>query len=57
MEEIKLYTLEEVSKILKLGTRTVTNYIKSGKLEAIKVSNYWRIKHQSLEKFLNTGTK
>ena len=57
MEEIRLYTVAETGKILKVCDRTIRDYIKSGKLEAFKVSNNWRIKHQDLENFVNIETK
>lgn len=53
MTEIKVYTVEEVSEILKLGTRTIKEHIKKGKLKAVKISNRWRVKHEDLEKFLD----
>ncbi len=56
-EELKLYTIDEVTKILKVTQRTVYNYIKNGNLTAIKVGKYWRVKHQDLETFLSNGTR
>jgi excisionase family DNA binding protein len=54
--DFKLYTIEEITEILKVTQRTVYNYIKSGTLKAIKVGKYWRVKHTDLEQFLKTGT-
>jgi excisionase family DNA binding protein len=51
-----LYTIEEVTQILKVTQRTVYNFIKSGDLKAVKVGKYWRIKHEDLEAFLTNGT-
>lgn len=53
MEEIKVYTLEEVQAILKVTQRTLYNYIKTGKLKATKIGKYWRVTHQDLEKLLS----
>ena len=52
MQEIKVYTLDEVQDILKVTQRTVYNYIKQGKLKAVKMGKYWRIRHEDLDAFL-----
>lgn len=52
MTEIeKLFTIEEVAKILRVHTRTVTRYIEAGKLRASKIG-VWRIKQSDLDSFL-----
>ena len=56
MEEIKVYTLEEVREILKLTQRTLYNYIKNGDLKATKIGKYWRVQHTDLEEFIEKGT-
>jgi excisionase family DNA binding protein len=56
MEDFKLYTIEEIAKILKVTQRTIYNFIKSGSLKAIKIGKYWRIKHTDLQEFLTKGT-
>jgi len=57
MENLILYTIEEVAQILKVTQRTVYNFIKNGDLKAVKVGKYWRVKHVDLEAFLAEGTK
>lgn len=54
---IKVYTLEEVAEILQLTRRTLYNYIKSGKLKAVKIGKYWRVPEEALQHFINTGTE
>ena len=56
MDEIVLYSVEEITAILKVTQRTLYNYIKSGSLKAIKVGKYWRIKHQDFQNFIDNGT-
>ncbi|MGM0436570.1 MAG: helix-turn-helix domain-containing protein [Bacillota bacterium] len=56
MEPIKLYTIEEVSEILKITPRTIYNYIKNQDLEAVKIGKYWRIKHSTLQAFIEERT-
>ena len=47
----KLFTIEEVAKILRVSGRSVTRYIESGKLKASKIG-VWRIKESDLHVFL-----
>jgi len=47
----KLFTIEEVAKILRVSTRSVTRYIETGKLKASKIG-VWRIKESDLNAFL-----
>lgn len=56
MEEIKVYTLEEIVDILSVTKRTVYNYIKKGDLKATKIGKYWRVQHNDLQEFLDKGT-
>ena len=57
MEDFKLYTIEEITDILKVTQRTLYNYIKSGSLKAVKIGKYWRVKQADLQKFVDLGTK
>ncbi|HAQ55819.1 MAG TPA: hypothetical protein DCR44_00170 [Acholeplasmatales bacterium] len=57
MEEFILYTVEEITELLKVTQRTLYNYIKSGSLKAIKIGKYWRVKHADLQDFINNGTR
>jgi excisionase family DNA binding protein len=56
MEEFTLYTIEQISDILKVTQRTIYNYIKNKDLKAVKIGKYWRVKHSDLEEFIDTGT-
>ncbi len=55
MNEIKIYTLEEVKGILKVTQRTLYNYIKEGHLKATKIGNTWRVTHEELDRFTKIG--
>lgn len=57
MNEIILYTIEEVSIILKVTPRTIYNFIKAKQLKAVKVGKYWRVSESSLQDFINQGTR
>ena len=56
MDEIrKVYTLEELVDLLHITRRTLYTYIKEGKLKAVKVGKYWRVREDQLRDFLSTG--
>ena len=57
MTNLNTYTLEEVSKILKVTRRTIYNYIKNGDLKAVKIGKYWRVSEANLQDFIENGTK
>ena len=56
MDEIRIYTVEEVQAILRVTQRTIYNYIKTGKLNAVKIGKYWRVPEATLQEFINKGT-
>ena len=56
MADIKVFTLDEVADILKVTKRTLYNYVKAGKLPAVKLGKYWRVSEESLQAFISTGT-
>lgn len=56
LEEIKLYNLLEVSKITGVSYRTIQNYVKDGKIKAVKIGGKWRVTEENLRAFL-TGTE
>ena len=56
MGEIKVYTLDEVAKILQLTRRTLYSYVREGKLKAVKIGKYWRVSEENLADFVSTGT-
>lgn len=50
-----LYTVEEVQDILRLTSRTIYNYLRSGTLEGVKFGRVWRITADSVRQFLADG--
>lgn len=52
MAEIKTYTLQELTQILKLTRRTLYRYIQAGTLPAVKVGREWRISEEALKDML-----
>jgi excisionase family DNA binding protein len=53
METIKLYTLKDLAKMLKVTERTLHTYIKDGKLKGQKIAGKWQISERNLQAFLN----
>lgn len=54
--EMKTYTILELTEILKVTRRGIYNWIKSGKLKAVKVGREWRVTEEGLQDFLQKGT-
>ena len=50
----KFYTSKEVAEILKLSNYTIGEYIRSGKLKAIKFGRVWRVSENQLKQFLES---
>lgn len=56
MENNEFYTVEQVAELLKVHWQTVLNYIKSGKLKAVKLGKGYRISRDAFNEFVNTNT-
>lgn len=53
---LKAFTTDEVAEILKVGRRTVYNYIKTGELKATRLGREYRVPAVELENFIQRGT-
>lgn len=53
LDNLKVYTLTEIEPILGVTHRTLLNYVKQGKIKAIKLGGKWKITEDNLKKFLN----
>ena len=51
--ELTLYTISEVSEMLKVTQRTIYNYVHEGLLEGYKVANKWRFSKTNIQDFLD----
>ncbi|MBB6171637.1 excisionase family DNA binding protein [Nocardiopsis mwathae] len=47
----RLYSVEQVADHLSLHVRTVRNYIRDGRLDAVRIGKQYRITHEALEAF------
>lgn len=54
---IKVYTPEEAAQILKLSTRTIREYLRTGKITGAKIGKEWRITEEQIRKFLDRHTQ
>jgi excisionase family DNA binding protein len=47
-----LYSITEAKELLSVSDDTIRRMIKAGELAAVKVRGTWRIRRESLEKYL-----
>lgn len=52
-EDLKLYTLTELEPILKVSHRTLLEYVRIGRLKAVKIGGKWTVTKENLSKFVN----
>lgn len=51
-----LYTLDEVSEILKIPLETLRKYLRRGQLKGVKIGRHWRVTKDQLKKFVEENT-
>ena len=52
-DKMKVYTIEALVEVLQVTRRTIYNYLKDGRLKAVKMGKYWRVTEKQLEEFLS----
>lgn len=57
MSNVQFYSIEEVSKMLKVAYLTVYRWIQAKKLVALKAGKQYRITKSDLDAFLNGNKK
>ncbi len=50
---VTLYTLQQLEPILEVSTRTLLQYIKDGKLKAVKIGGRWKVSEKNLQDYVN----
>ncbi|MFQ6675565.1 MAG: helix-turn-helix domain-containing protein [Fidelibacterota bacterium] len=51
--DVKFYYVEEVARELGLNEKTVRRYLKSGRLEGLKLGRRWLISERAFRDFLH----
>ena len=52
LNKYKLYTLTELEPILGLTHVTLLNYVKTGKLKAVKIGGKWKVSETALKELI-----
>lgn len=55
MKNNSFLTVEQVAELLQVHWQTVLNYIKSGKLEAVRLGKGYRIPKEAINKFIKNN--
>lgn len=53
VKDVRLLTLTDIEPVLGVTHRTLLNYVKEGRLKAVKVGGKWRIKEENVLHFIN----
>ena len=53
LDTFRLYTLTEVEPILGVSHRTLLDYVKKGKIKAVKIGGKWKVTEENLKAFIN----
>lgn len=56
MDDLKLYTLDNISRLVGVSKTTLYRYVKDGKLQAVKIGKAWMITEEKLRAFIDRGT-
>lgn len=55
MQNNNFYTVEQVAEFLQVHWQTILNYIKNGKLRAVRLGKGYRISQVALDEFLSAN--
>lgn len=53
LDGVKLYTVEEVSRLLAVTERTLREYLKAGKLKGRKIAGRWHVTEKALHDYVS----
>lgn len=53
---MRMYTIDEVSEMLKVNRKTISVLIKRGEIKSIKIGSQYRISEQQLQEYLKQNT-
>lgn len=57
LDTFRLYTLTEIEPILGVSHRTLLDYVKMGKIKAVKIGGKWKVSEENLKAFINGEEK
>lgn len=52
-KELKVYTVTELSKLLRLTPQSVRNYLRDGKIKGKKVGTKWLVSERAIKDFFD----
>ncbi len=52
---MKMFTVREAAKTLSLHPETLKGWIRTGRLEAVKMGHSWRISEETLQRLIANG--
>ena len=53
LSNFRVYTLTELEPVLGVTHRTLLQYVKDGKIKAVKIGGKWKVSGENLRKFIN----
>lgn len=53
LDSYTVYTLTELEPVLGVTHRTLLQYVKDGKLKAVKIGGKWKVSEDNLKRFIN----
>ena len=53
LSNFRVYTLTELEPVLGVTHRTLLQYVKDGKIKAVKIGGKWKVSEETLRKFIN----
>lgn len=56
LNSFRVYTLTEIEPVLGVTHRTLLEYVRTGKLKAVKIGGKWKVSEENLRAFINGQT-
>lgn len=53
LSNYRVYTLTELEPVLGVTHRTLLQYVKDGKIKAVKIGGKWKVSEENLKAFIN----
>lgn len=53
LSNFRVYTLTELEPVLGVTHRTLLQYVKNGKIQAVKIGGKWKVSEENLRKYIN----